>query len=69
MRRIVTDLMWPLPPPAHMSPDIAGPLLRDTDLAQSVRRTGGTITPGGGPLTAAAWLQEEAPPVALSFAG
>ena len=57
VRRIIVDLMWPPPPPAQMTPDLAGPLLHDADLAQSVRRTGGTITPDGGPLTTAGYLR------------
>jgi hypothetical protein len=55
VRRIIAGLMWPRPPSAQLTPDLAGPLLHDPDLAQSVRRTGGTITPDGGPLTAAGY--------------
>ena len=57
VRRLVTKLMWP---PEDIrdrlaSPDIPSLLDRDTDLARIVRRSGGTIAPDGGPLTAAGW--------------
>ena len=54
VRRLVTGLMWP---PANSrdrlaNPDIPSLLDRDPDLARIVRRSGGTIAPDGGPLTA-----------------
>lgn len=57
LRPLVTGLMWPA---ADMrdrlaSPDIPSLLLRDPDVANSVRRSGGIITPGGGPLTTTGW--------------
>ncbi len=57
VRRLVTALMWPAEDIWDRlgSPDIASVLLRDPDLARSVRRSGGTIAPDGGPLTATGW--------------
>ncbi len=57
VRRIVTDLIWLPPLPAPASPDLAGPLLHDPDLAQSVRRAGGTIASDGAPLMSVAYLR------------
>ena len=37
------------------SPDLPSLLLRDTELARIVRRSGGTIVRDGGPLTADGW--------------
>jgi hypothetical protein len=53
VRRIITDVMYPrvaLGP--YRSSDLPHPLTRDPDLWRAVRRSGGTIAPDGGPLTA-----------------
>ncbi|HUZ35721.1 MAG TPA: DsbA family protein [Streptosporangiaceae bacterium] len=57
VRRLVTGLMWPADDTGDRlaSPDIPSVLNRDPDLARMVRRSGGTITPDGGPLTTAGW--------------
>lgn len=57
VRRLVTGLMWPQKDIAVRltSPDIPSLLDRDPDLARITRRSGGTIAPDGGPLTAAGW--------------
>jgi hypothetical protein len=57
VRRLITDLMWPADPvlPRLASPDLPGTLDHDPDLARIVRRSGGTITPDGGPLTTAGY--------------
>jgi hypothetical protein len=50
-------VMWPQEDVTDRlaSPDIPSLLLRDTDLARIVRRSGGTIGPDGGPLTTDGW--------------
>jgi len=66
VRRLVTGVMWPQEDITGRlaSPDFPSLLLRDPDLARIVRRSGGTIAPDGGPLTAAGrrrirrWRQE-----------
>jgi hypothetical protein len=57
VRRLVTGLMWPQKDIAVRltSPDIPSLLDRDPNLARITRRSGGTIAPDGGPLTAAGW--------------
>ncbi len=57
VRRPVIELMWPQEDIADRlaSPDIPSLLDRDPDLWRAVRRSGGTITPSGGPLTTAGW--------------
>ena len=57
VRRLVTWLMWPQEDIGVRlaSPDISSLLDRDPDLARITRRSGGTIAPDGGPLTAAGW--------------
>ena len=57
VRRLVTGLMWQAGELACRlaSPDIPGLLDRDPDPARIVRRSGGTIAPGGGPLTTVGW--------------
>jgi 2-hydroxychromene-2-carboxylate isomerase len=57
VRRLITAVMWPQEDITDRlaSPDIPSLLLRDTDMARIVRRSGGTIAPDGGPLTAAGW--------------
>jgi hypothetical protein len=53
VRRVVTSITWP-PPPVYFhltSPDLPLPLLHDPDPVRIVRRSGGTVTPDGGPLT------------------
>ena len=57
VRRVVTGLMWP---PEDIrdrlaSPDVPSLLDRDLDLWRTVRRSGGTVAPDGGPLTTAGW--------------
>jgi hypothetical protein len=53
VRRVVTDLMWPAAPVYSylLSPDLPVPLVHDPDLMRIVRRSGGTVTPDGGPLS------------------
>ena len=53
VRRVVTAITWPADPVYfHLtSPDLPVPLLHDPDPARIVRRSGGTVTPDGGPLT------------------
>ena len=57
VRRLITGVMWPQEDITGQlaSPDIPSLLIRDPDLARIVRRSGGTITPDGGPLTTAGW--------------
>ena len=57
VRRLITAVMWPQEDITDQlaSPEIPSLLLRDTDLARIVRRSGGTIAPDGGPLTTAGW--------------
>lgn len=57
VRRLVTRLMWPQEDIGDRlaSPDIPSLLDRDPDLARITRKSGGTIAPDGGPLTAAGW--------------
>ncbi len=57
VRRLITAVMWPAEDITDRlaSPDIPGLLLRDTDMARIVRRSGGTIAQDGGPLTTAGW--------------
>lgn len=57
VRRLITPVMWPQEDFTDRlaSPDFPSLLLRDTDLNRIVRRTGGTITLDGGPVTTAAW--------------
>jgi len=52
VRRVVTAITWPTPQVRfHLaSPDLPVPLLHDPDPVRIVRRSGGTVTPGG-PLT------------------
>ena len=59
VRRLITGLMWRQEDITGRlaSPDIPNLLDRDPDLARIVRRSGGTIAPDGGPLTAAGWLR------------
>ena len=59
VRRLVTGLMWPQEDITDRlaSPDIPNLLDRDPDLARIVRRSGGTIAPDGGPLTADGWCR------------
>ena len=53
VRRVVTAITWPAPPVYfHLtSPDLPLPLLHDPDPVRIVRRSGGTVTLDGGPLT------------------
>ena len=53
VRRVVTAIIWPAPRVYfHLaSPDLPVPLLHDPDPVRIVRRSGGTVTPDGGPLT------------------
>jgi len=53
VRRVVTAVTWPTDPIYfHLaSPDLPVPLLHDPDPVRIVRRSGGTVTPDGGPLT------------------
>jgi DSBA-like thioredoxin domain len=53
VRRVVTAITWPTPPVYfHLaSPDLPLPLLHDPDPVRIVRRSGGTVTVDGGPLT------------------
>ena len=53
VRRVVTAITWPAPPIYfHLtSPDLPLPLLHDPDPVRIVRRSGGTVTVDGGPLT------------------
>ena len=57
VRRLVAALMWPAEDIQDRlgSPDIPSLLLRDPDLARSLRRSGSTIAPDGGPLTLTGW--------------
>ena len=57
VRRLITAVMWPQEDITDRlaSPDIPSLLLRDTDMARIVRRSGGTIAQDGGPLTTAGW--------------
>jgi 2-hydroxychromene-2-carboxylate isomerase len=57
VRRLITAVMWPAEDITDRlaSPDIPSLLLRDTDMARIVRRSGGTIAQDGGPLTTAGW--------------
>jgi 2-hydroxychromene-2-carboxylate isomerase len=57
VRRLITAVMWPQEDITDRlaSPDIPSLLLRDTDLARIVRRSGGTIVRDGQPLTTAGW--------------
>jgi len=57
VRRLITGLMWPQEDIRDRlaSPDIPSLLNRDPDLARIVRRSGGTISPDGGPLTTTGW--------------
>lgn len=59
VRRLITGLMWPREDITDRlaSPDIPNLLDRDPDLARIVRRSAGTITPDGGPLTTVGWLR------------
>ena len=52
VRRVVTSITWPAPQVRFQlaSPDLPVPLLHDPDPVRVVRRSGGTVTPGG-PLT------------------
>jgi hypothetical protein len=54
VRRVITEVTWPADPIYFhlVSPDLPNPLLHDPDLTRIVRRSGGTITPDGVPLTA-----------------
>jgi hypothetical protein len=56
VRRVITDLLWPADPIYQhlISPDLPNPVLHDPHPMRIVRRSGGTVTPDGGPLTAAA---------------
>jgi 2-hydroxychromene-2-carboxylate isomerase len=57
VRRLITAVMWPTEDITDRlaSPDIPSLLLRDPDLARSLRRSGSTIAPDGQPLTSAGW--------------
>lgn len=57
VRRVVTDLMWPQQEVADRlnNPDFPSRLLRNADMDQLVRRTGGTVTLVGEPLTTTGW--------------
>lgn len=57
VRRLITGVMWPQEEITDRlaSPDIPSLLLRDTNMARIVRRTGGTIAQDGGPLTTTGW--------------
>lgn len=57
VRRQVAALTWrPGDIAARLaSPDLSGLLDHDPDAAQVMRRSGGTVTPDGGPLTTAGW--------------
>ncbi len=57
VRRLITEVMWPQEDITDRlaSPDIPSLLLRDTNMARIVRRSGGTIAPDGGPLTTTGW--------------
>lgn len=57
VRRLITAVMWPAEDVTDQlaSPDIPSLLLRDTNLARIVHRSGGTIAPDGQPLTNAGW--------------
>jgi hypothetical protein len=53
VRELVADVMCPPEPilPRLASPDLPSALLHDPDVNRIVRRSGGTVTPYGGPLT------------------
>lgn len=55
VRRLLTAILWPAAPitPSLAAPELPRPLNRLTRVADTVRRSGGTIAPDGGPLTAA----------------
>ena len=57
VRRPVIELIWPQEDIADRlgSPELPSLLDRDPDLWRTVRRSGGTITPYGGPLTTTGW--------------
>ncbi|RAG83348.1 hypothetical protein DN069_22790 [Streptacidiphilus pinicola] len=56
VRRLIADLMWPpVPSMLYRLCDLPTPLARETDLTRAMRRSGGTVIPGGGPLTTIAW--------------
>jgi 2-hydroxychromene-2-carboxylate isomerase len=59
VRRLITAVMWPQEDiTARLaSPDLPSLLLRDPDLTRIVRRSGGTITRDGQPLTTAGWCR------------
>lgn len=62
VRRLITELTWPADPVyRHLqSPDLPTPLVHEPDLNRIVRRSGGTITTDGGPLTALGyWRSQE----------
>lgn len=66
VRKIIAEVMCPPDPIVYhlISPDLPGALLHDPDVNRIVRRSGGTVTVYGGPLTAAGewqvrqWRQE-----------
>lgn len=57
VRRLVTAVMWPAEDITGRlaSPDIPSLLNRDPDVARSVRRSGGSIGPDGGPFSTDGW--------------
>lgn len=56
VRGIIADLMWPpASPMLYRVCDLPVPLAQETDLNRAMRRSGGTVVPGGGPLTTVAW--------------
>jgi len=57
VRRLVTGVMWPQEDISDRlaSPEIPSVLLQDSDLTRIIRRSGGTITSSGEPLTGAGW--------------
>jgi hypothetical protein len=83
VRRVVLEVMWPAEPlyPHLVSPDLPPAILHDPDLNQIVRRSGGIITPDGGPLTTEGYwrsrhwrqewaaLPEQAGPVVVTPSG
>lgn len=58
VRRLVTDLLWPAPDrDAMRATDLPQPVDRDPDMSRVTRRTGGTVSCDGQPLTTTAWRQ------------
>jgi hypothetical protein len=56
----IQDQLRLRPDPIYLhpiSPDLPNPVLHDPDPMRIVRRSGGTVTPDGGPLTTAAYYR------------